>query len=367
MKAILGFLVGAGVGLLGVQIAQARGFGGGFSGGGVHGGGFSAGGLHGGEMGGFHSGGFEGGASRPGGFEGGGFHTGGFEGGGSRAGGFEEAGVRPGGFEAGGYHAGGLEGYGGHVGLPTDGAFAGSWARAGAGYGTIARPTTAWSANVAAARGAAVRNSFGHYSAFGANWFRANPIAWTAAGWAAGRAWTAATWPAVGAWCGWDAAAQPVLYNYGDNVTYQDNEVYYGTQPVATADQYYQQAATLAQATPPPNPANTEWMPLGVFSLVQGDQSDSDAMFQLALNKSGALAGNYYSTLTQVALPLQGSVDKKTQRVAWTVGSNASTVYEAGLGNLTKDEAPVLVHLDKDRTQQWMLVRLKQQQQQKQE
>jgi hypothetical protein len=56
-------------------------------------------------------------------------------------------------------------------------------------------------------------------------------------------------------------------------------------------------------------------------------------------------------------------VDKKTQRAAWTVGENKTTVYDTGVSNLTKDEAPVLIHIGKDKTQQWLLVRLKQSEQ----
>ena len=192
---------------------------------------------------------------------------------------------------------------------------------------------------------------------------RRTPWRWAATGWAAGAAWNAAAWPAVGAWYGWGNAVQPVYYEYGNNVTYQGDEVYYGSAPVATADQYYQQAATLAQSAPQPDPQSTDWMPLGIFSLVQGEQADSSTMFQLATNKSGAIAGNYYSVLTGSTIPVHGSVDKKTQRVAWTVGDNTTTVYDAGITSLTKDEAPVLLHFGKDRTQQWMLVRLKQPQQ----
>ena len=74
--------------------------------------------------------------------------------------------------------------------------------------------------------------------------------AWSAAGWTAGHAWTPATWPAVGASLGWAAGVQPFAYNYGTDITYQDDQVYYGGQPVATAEQYYQQASTLAQSAP---------------------------------------------------------------------------------------------------------------------
>ncbi|MBL9124561.1 MAG: hypothetical protein JNG90_13080, partial [Planctomycetaceae bacterium] len=45
---------------------------------------------------------------------------------------------------------------------------------------------------------------------------------------------------------------------------------------------------------------------------------------------------------------------------AWTVGDNKATVYETGIYNLTKDQTPVLIHFGKDRTQQWLLVRMKQ-------
>ena len=68
---------------------------------------------------------------------------------------------------------------------------------------------------------------------------------------------------------GWAAGVQPIAYDYGNNVTYQDDQVYYGSQPVATAEQYYQQASTLAQSAPAADATADDWMPLGVFALVQ--------------------------------------------------------------------------------------------------
>jgi hypothetical protein len=208
-----------------------------------------------------------------------------------------------------------------------------------------------------------VRNSFVGAGAFDHGWYGDHPGAWAAAGWAAGAAWRPAAWASVGLWCGWANGVAPIDYSYGNNVTYQGDQVYYGDQPVATTDQYYQQASAIAQsvpAAPTPDPASSDWMPLGVFSLVQGDQSDTNTMFQLAVNKSGAIAGNYNNVLTGTTAAVHGSVDKKTQRAAWTVGENKKTVYEVGISSLTKDEAPVLVHIGKDKTQQWLLVRLKQ-------
>jgi hypothetical protein len=51
-------------------------------------------------------------------------------------------------------------------------------------------------------------------------------------------------------------------------------------------------------------------------------------------------------------------VDKKTQRAAWTIGKKKDRVFEAGVYNLTQSEAPCLVHLGTDRTQQMLLVRM---------
>ena len=93
---------------------------------------------------------------------------------------------------------------------------------------------------------------------------------------------------------------------------------------------------------------------------MQGDQTDSSVVFQLAVNKAGAIAGNYYGVLTDTALPVHGSVDQKTQRAAWTVGDKSKHGHEAGIDNLTQEQAPVLIHIGAAKTQQWMLVRQKQ-------
>ncbi len=349
------------------QPTGARGFGGGFGGGGSRGG-FGGGGF--GDRGFREGGGFEGSGFRGGGYSGGGYHPGGLQAGGYSApraalptdAGFGGGEYRGRGFEpSGGYRAAGVEavarpgGVGAGAYRPAAVGAEGAAERA-AGYGT-----QAVSSSVAAARASAVRDSFHGYGMFGQNWYGDHPGAWYAAGWHRGAnyAWNTATWPAVGAWCGWPEDEQPVYYDYGSNITYQGDQVYSGGQPVASANEYYQQAATLAQGAPAPDP-NDDWMPLGVFSLVRGNQSESNIMLQLAVNKSGAITGNSHTINTGNTLPIQGAVDKKTQRAAWTVGADKNRVYDTGISNLTMDEAPILVHLGSNITQQWMLVRLKQ-------
>lgn len=155
------------------------------------------------------------------------------------------------------------------------------------------------------------------------------------------------------------AVSKPKYYGYGQNITYNNNQVYYNGTPYASADQYYSQAQNLAKESnaKPPTKKDT-WKPLGVFSMVEGSQTNSTMLFQIAIDKKGNIAGNYYDALSGQTQQIHGRLDKKTQRVAWTVGDNDKVVYDTGLGNLLSSQAPLLVHFDKDRTQQWLLVRL---------
>ena len=168
------------------------------------------------------------------------------------------------------------------------------------------------------------------------------------------------TWYNAAAWCDYPVA-QPVYYDYGNNVTYQDNSVYVNGQDVGTSQEYYDQASQLAATgTAADAPADGNWLPLGVFALTKQGETKSDVSIQLAVNKQGILRGNYTDTVTNQTQLVHGSVDKSTQRLAFTVGDNKTTVIETGLYNLTKDEAPCLIHFGQSSTEQWLLVRLKQ-------
>jgi hypothetical protein len=243
---------------------------------------------------------------------------------------------------------------------------AGRAGAAGGGYGAVAGKTTA----VAGYRGtyyrssAAIRTQGGYvrgavvnYPCFRPGWYTSHPGAWFAAGWAAGYVWRAATWPACSGYCG--IALPPVYYNYGENIVYQDNGIYMDGQQVATTEEYAQQATALADVGRNTNTTTKEeWLPLGVFALVQGDEKVSNHIFQLAVNKEGIIRGNYYDAVTDTTQPVYGSVDKKTQRAAWTVGDRKTPVYEVGFANLTQDETTMVVHYGTERTQQYTLIRV---------
>jgi hypothetical protein len=200
-----------------------------------------------------------------------------------------------------------------------------------------------------------VRNSNYGHNLFTPAWYKNHPDAWADARLRAA-AWTPATWFGVTDWL--DCDSMPDDYEYGSTVVYQGDTVYVEGQPIGSPADYYNQASTLAVSGDAKQDDQSQWMPLGVFAMVQGTQTDPSMTFQLAVSKQGVIRGTCFNTLTNTSLPVQGAVDRKTQRVAWTVGDNKGTVYDTGLYNLTKDQAPALVHFGKDKTQQWLMIRL---------
>jgi hypothetical protein len=155
--------------------------------------------------------------------------------------------------------------------------------------------------------------------------------------------------------------SQPVPYDYGGNIVVQPTSVYVNGDSAGTPQQYSDQAIQIAAAGQSTQPAqDSKWLPLGVFALVEGDATTSDDVFQIAVNPQGIIRGNYHNVAASQVDSISGSVDKATQRAAWTIGSDQIPVYEAGVANLTKDTTPILVHTGNGQSRQVTLVRLEQ-------
>jgi hypothetical protein len=204
---------------------------------------------------------------------------------------------------------------------------------------------------------AAVNGNFTRWNNFTPGWIGGYPGAWWPGKWAVwGTAWAAATWPYASAYCG--CYDEPVYYDYGGNVAYEDGTVYVDDQAVATAEEYYTQAEQIAESGA--EAANEDWMPLGVFAVIlEEGQTQTDKLLQLAINRDGVIRGNFQDVLTDKITPVTGAVDKTTQRVSMKLEGNDTLVIETGLYNLTNDEVPVLVHFSPDRQEGRVLVRLK--------
>jgi hypothetical protein len=200
------------------------------------------------------------------------------------------------------------------------------------------------------------------YPYFTGAWYRNHGAAWIAPRWAVGvgvlaPVWAVPAWTTIAPFVG--VAETPLDYDYGSNVVIQDDTVYVNGESAGTAADYATQATTIADTGRAAQPAeNEEWQPLGVFGMLQGDEKVAQRIVQLAVNKDGIIRGNYYDAVADNTLPLYGSVDKKTQRVAWSIGDKKNIVFETGLNNLTKEESTLLVHYGTDSTQQMILARL---------
>jgi hypothetical protein len=204
--------------------------------------------------------------------------------------------------------------------------------------------------------GAGIRG--GQYPYFTNDWFGNHRGAWFPGVWAGGLGfWGVPLWDNFAPWEG--IVGAPIPYDYGSTAVIQDDTMYLNGEPLGPVADYSAQALALDDAGRAGMVADSdEWQPLGVFGLIQGNEATAQRIFQLAVNKNGIVRGNYYDAIADNNQPVFGEVDKKSQRVVWSVGDRKDIVYEAGLNNLLQNETTVLIHYGKERTQQMILVRL---------
>jgi hypothetical protein len=104
-------------------------------------------------------------------------------------------------------------------------------------------------------------------------------------------------------------------------------------------------------------PKETAFLPLGVFSLAPQGQTEASALVQLAVSKTGLIRGTYYDLLTDHDQPIRGSVDKKTQQVAFSFGENGKVTFETALANLTQNSGAIAAHFENGKSTIWTLAR----------
>ncbi len=178
----------------------------------------------------------------------------------------------------------------------------------------------------------------GNHHPFSAGWYGNHTGGWyggNGANW-----WAPATFGAAAGWMGM-SANNPVAYSYPSAPTYVTSDNGSGqpqqTNPATRATQLAQTGAA------DPN-SKSQFLPLGVFTLAAENEKDADAMLQLAVNKEGVLRGTYYDLENDKEEPIHGAIDKQTQQVAWTVGTDKENVYETALASLTGESGPLAMH-----------------------
>lgn len=185
-------------------------------------------------------------------------------------------------------------------------------------------------------------NSAARNQAFSPAWYANHPRAWQYTHPNA-NAWAIATLGGAAAWLGIAADDAGGTVYTSDEDDEDDSS--------ATDDQQ------LAQQGAVDLPADEDFLPLGVFALLGENQQDATAMLQLAVSRDGILRGTYYDILTDQEQAIQGAVDKKTQRVAFTAGSNGPVMFETKLSNLTQAKGAITLQFASGQTKQWTLAR----------
>ena len=85
---------------------------------------------------------------------------------------------------------------------------------------------------------------------------------------------------------------------------------------------------------------------------------------QLAISKEGIIAGTLQNTATDGADEVEGMIDRESGRAAWARVGDDWPIMETGIANLTEDDAPALLHFEDGQSQQWLMVRLEEPEQQ---
>ena len=174
--------------------------------------------------------------------------------------------------------------------------------------------------------------------------------------------WNHPAWNDIAGWFGGGGWSSPIDYNYGPhgNVVYQGQTVYVQGKPIGTAAEFAQSAQSLASVSANDSPSDQgEWLSLGTFALSPDDTEEAPTrVVQLAVNRAGAISGVLYDLPQDNSIALHGSVDKTTQRAAFTLNETGSLIAETGVSNLTQRETSLLVHEGPTQRELYRLTRL---------
>lgn len=172
--------------------------------------------------------------------------------------------------------------------------------------------------------------------------------------------WRPAAWASLATWGAW---------NWSTPYYYDDGGYAY---PITTAGSTYPSTTTTpyqpAQTQPRQNLQTTastggDWLPLGVFAVASNAHAaaQTNRFIQLAISRSGEIAGVLYNSTTDVAQDLAGIVNNDTQKAYWSFSNRpGAPVASTGVYNLTEDQTPINVHFSDGSDQVWTLVRLQQ-------
>lgn len=159
--------------------------------------------------------------------------------------------------------------------------------------------------------------------------------------------WRRNNWTYLSAWLpyGWSNTT-PIYYDSGQNFVQFVN---------------YQPSQDYQYSSAPSSESYNEWLPLGQFLAGRdANQATYSNMFvELAVNKSGEIAGTYYNQSTDTTQQLIGMIDPNSQQAAWKIADKPdSPLMVTAAYNLTQDVANITVIMPDGGQQEWVLVRV---------
>jgi hypothetical protein len=161
---------------------------------------------------------------------------------------------------------------------------------------------------------------------FSSKWYNDHPKAWKYNNNNA-NVWVVGSLPGVYGWLGWGDVPQEYHVHQGDHGDHFDHS-HYG-----------------------------DWYPLGVYSLMAGPGDMGTRMVQLAIDRHGHIAGNYYDMITNSNYSVSGEVSRQSQRVSWSLNKNQGIRFRTHISQLMQPYGTITVRLPGGE-QQWQFVRL---------
>ena len=165
----------------------------------------------------------------------------------------------------------------------------------------------------------------GNQKPFSAQWYQEHPKAWKYDHHQS-NVWVVATLPGVYSWLGWGNV--PPQYGGGFGNAPQFDPSHYG-----------------------------DWYPLGVYSLMSAPGDMGTRIVQLAVDRHGHVAGNYYDMITDSNYSVAGDIQRQSQRVYWSLNKNKFIRFRAHISQLLRPYGSVIVQLPGGE-QEWQFVRL---------
>ncbi|MEO5917044.1 MAG: hypothetical protein ABIS50_22640 [Luteolibacter sp.] len=172
--------------------------------------------------------------------------------------------------------------------------------------------------------------------------------------------WQGSPWNELIRVLGMRNAIKPFKYVNDRNITFKNDVIYVNGQAVSSYEDFVTSARALANTHPEGIAERPGWFPLGTFAVSSSmKQKTSNHAIQLAMDAAGNIAGVYVNWPQGNVLPIGGSVDTNSQRVAFNIGGSDNIVIETGLANLTEPNTRVWVHLPSSHSQTWLITRIK--------